>query len=109
MNTLENKLLAVIPARMNSSRYYGKPLIDIDGLPMVEHVRRRTLMCNAFYKVIVATCDVEILNCIEKHGGEGMMTSKLHEMASDRVAEVASHIECTHIVNVQGDEILTLP
>ena len=94
---------------MNSSRYYGKPLIDIDGLPMVEHVRRRTLMCNAFYKVIVATCDVEIFNCIEKHGGEGMMTSKLHEMASDRVAEVASHFECTHIVNVQGDEILTLP
>ena len=58
------KVVAIIPARMGSSRYSGKPLIDIKGLPMIEHVRRRTLMCHEFKDVVVATCDKEIYDVV---------------------------------------------
>ncbi|MBT6112694.1 MAG: 3-deoxy-manno-octulosonate cytidylyltransferase [Candidatus Marinimicrobia bacterium] len=103
------KIVAIIPARMDSSRYPGKPLIDIEGLPMIEHVRRRTLMCNGFEDVIVATCDQDIFDVVKHFNGNVVMTSNEHIMASDRVAEVAEKMDCTHVINVQGDEILILP
>lgn len=103
------KIAAIIPARMASSRYPGKPLIEIEGLPMVEHVRRRALLCPEFTDVIVATCDREIRDAVEKFGGKVLMTSDKHVMASDRVAEAAESLDCSHIVNVQGDEILVIP
>ena len=103
------KVAAIIPARMNSSRYPGKPLIEIEGLPMIEHVRRRALLCNQFSDVVVATCDNEIKDIVEDYGGNVIMTKDTHIMASDRVAEAVKMVECTHVVNVQGDEILILP
>lgn len=103
------KVAAVIPARMGSSRYPGKPLLEIEGLPMVEHVRRRALMCGKFSNVVVTTCDNEIKDAIESYGGDVLMTKKTHIMASDRVAEAADKLECSHVVNVQGDEILVVP
>ena len=103
------KVVAVIPARMASSRFPGKPLIEVEGLPMIEHVRRRALLCRGFSKVVVATCDREILQVVERFGGEALMTSSKHPAATDRVAEAARRIDCTHVVNVQGDEILVLP
>lgn len=106
---IDFKIAAIIPARMASSRYPGKPLININGLPMIEHVRRRVILCQDFCKVVVATCDIEIKDVVEQFGGEVVMTSKQHLAASDRVAEAAQSIDCTHIVNVQGDEILVLP
>lgn len=105
----EVKIAAIIPARMASSRYPGKPLIEIEGLPMIEHVRRRTLLCKEFSDVVVATCDQEIYDTVKKYDGNVMMTSHDHIMASDRVAEAAEHLDCTHVINVQGDEILVLP
>ena len=105
----EVKIAAIIPARMASRRYPGKPLINIEGLPMIEHVRRRTLMYKGFSDVVVATCDPEISDVVKQFGGEVMMTSSNHIMASDRVAEAAEHLDCTHVVNVQGDEILVNP
>ena len=102
-------ILGIIPARMGSSRYPGKPMIDIEGLPMIEHVRRRTCLCDDFSDVEVATCDREIFDIIKYYGGKVIMTSIDHAMASDRVAEAAESLNCTHIVNVQGDEILILP
>ena len=103
------KIAAVIPARMASTRYPGKPLIEIQGLPMIEHVRRRALLCGGFSEVVVATCDTEILEAVESFGGRVIMTSKEHIMASDRVAEAALNLDCTHVINVQGDEILVMP
>ena len=103
------KIAAVIPARMASIRHPGKPLIEIQGLPMVEHVRRRALLCGGFSEVVVATCDTEILEAVETFGGRVIMTSKEHIMASDRVAEAALNLDCTHVINVQGDEILVMP
>tara|TARA_Y100000590_G_scaffold294959_1_gene332441 strand:+ start:6288 stop:7055 length:768 start_codon:yes stop_codon:yes gene_type:complete len=102
-------IAAIIPARMNSKRYPGKPLIKIKGLPMIEHVRRRAHLCNGFSKIIVATCDKEIKDTVESYGGMVIMTSKKHIMASDRVAEAAEQIQCSHIINIQGDEILFMP
>ena len=77
-----NKIVAVIPARMDSSRYPGKPLLNIENIPMIEHVRRRALLCEGFSKVLVATCDIEIKNIVESFGGDVIMTSDTHEIAT---------------------------
>ncbi|MDP3722462.1 MAG: 3-deoxy-manno-octulosonate cytidylyltransferase [Candidatus Omnitrophota bacterium] len=101
-------MAAVIPARMASSRFPGKPLLSIQGLPMVEHIRRRVLLCKRFSDVVVATCDREIQEVVERFDGRCVMTSPAHPAATDRVAEAARQLDCTHVVNVQGDEILVL-
>lgn len=106
---MKARIAAIIPARMASRRFPGKPLLEIRGLPMVEHVRRRALLCREFSDVAVATCDREIAAAVERYGGRVIMTSTSHEAASDRVAEAMKHLDCTHVVNVQGDEILVLP
>jgi len=105
----EVKIVAIIPARMASIRYPGKPLIEIEGLPMIEHVRRRTMLCQYFSEVIVATCDQVIFDVVSKYQGKVVMTSCKHIMASDRVAEAAKPLDCTHVINVQGDEPLVMP
>lgn len=103
------RVAAIIPARMASSRFPGKPLLMVEGLPMVEHVRRRALLCKEFSEIVVATCDREIAAAVERHGGRILMTSVSHAAATDRVAEAMHYLDCTHVVNVQGDEILVLP
>jgi len=104
-----SRVAAVIPARMASTRLPGKPLLEIQGLPMIEHVRRRANLCRSFSEVVVATCDREIADVVRRHGGEVRMTSSRHPAATDRVAEAAEQLNCSHVVNVQGDEILVLP
>lgn len=103
------RVAAIIPARMNSSRFPRKALLQMKGLPMVEHVRRRALRCAGFSDVVVATCDQEIADVIRGYGGRCVMTSPHHPTASDRVAEAMGPLDCTHVINVQGDEILVLP
>jgi 3-deoxy-manno-octulosonate cytidylyltransferase (CMP-KDO synthetase) len=103
------KVIAVIPARMASTRFPGKPLADILGLPMIEHVRRRVLLCQEIHEVIVATCDKEILNLVQNFGGQAVMTSDQHMRCTDRVAEVMEAINADVVINVQGDEPLVNP
>lgn len=103
------KITAIIPARMGSSRFPGKPLAPILGLPMIEHVYRRTRLCLALDDVFVATCDDEIYQSVEAFGGKAVMTAPSHERASDRVAEAAADMDCDVIVMVQGDEPMTVP
>jgi 3-deoxy-manno-octulosonate cytidylyltransferase (CMP-KDO synthetase) len=103
------KIVAVIPARMGSSRFPGKPLAPILGHPMIEHVYRRTMLCDSLAEVIVATCDTEIVESVEAFGGKAVMTSAAHERASDRVAEAAAGLDADVIVMVQGDEPMTTP
>lgn len=103
------RVAAIIPARMASSRLPGKPLLEVQGIPMVEHVRRRALLCERFAEVVVATCDDEIAQVVHRYGGRCLMTSPHHPAATDRVSEAMQHLDCTHVVNVQGDEILVLP
>ena len=103
------KIVAIIPARMASTRFPGKPLVDILGIPMIEHVRRRVALCPHINKVVVATCDREILEVVNKNGGEAVMTANTHERCTDRVAEAALSINADVVINVQGDEPLVRP
>jgi 3-deoxy-manno-octulosonate cytidylyltransferase (CMP-KDO synthetase) len=109
------KILAIIPARMGSSRFPGKPMAKIHGKPMIGHVYERVSKCNLLTKTVVATCDEKIYNYIESIGGEAVMTSNLHHRASDRCAEAMTFLEKQDgykyeiIVMVQGDEPMTDP
>ncbi len=99
-------IIAVIPARMGSSRFPGKPLKKILDLPMVEHVRRRALLCKSVDDVIVATCDQEIKEVVEKSGGQAIMTSDKHERCTDRVQEAVQSSSADLVIVLQGDEPL---
>jgi 3-deoxy-manno-octulosonate cytidylyltransferase (CMP-KDO synthetase) len=103
------QFIAIIPARMQSTRFPGKPLIDILGLPMIEHVRRRAELSHEIDEVIIATCDNDIRVVVEKHGGKVAMTSNKHECCTDRVAEAAQSANADIVINVQGDEPLFNP
>src|SRR5215212_7878738 len=103
------RVVAVIPARMGSSRFPGKPLAPLLGRPMIEHVVRRASMCDLLDAVYVATCDEEIRSAVERFGGEVVMTSAAHERASDRVAEAAAGLEAEVVVMIQGDEPMVTP
>ena len=103
------KTVAVIPARMGSSRFPGKPLASILGRPMIEHVYRRTAMCPELAEVFVATCEQEIMDSVSAFGGRAIMTSSSHQRASDRVAEAAGSFDADIIVMIQGDEPMTYP
>ena len=103
------KIIAVIPARMGSTRFPGKPLAPILGRPMIEHVYHRTALCKSLSDVFVATCDQEIMDAVNAFGGKPLMTSARHQRASDRVAEAAKNFSADIIVMVQGDEPMTYP
>ena len=103
------KIVAIIPARMGSSRFPGKPLATLLGHPMIEHVYRRTILCDALEEVYVATCDKDIFDAVESFGGRALMTSPSHERASDRVAEAAADMDADVVVMIQGDEPMTYP
>jgi|TARA_B100001964_G_C14258648_1_gene613954 3-deoxy-manno-octulosonate cytidylyltransferase (CMP-KDO synthetase) len=109
------KVIAIIPARMNSSRFPGKPMTKIHGIPMIGHCFYRIKMCKDLLEVYVATCDDEIVNYIESIGGNAIMTSTSHERATDRTAEAMIKIEemtggnIDVVVMVQGDEPMITP
>ncbi len=101
---------AIIPARYNSTRLKGKPLLEIAGRPMIVHVVERTLAANNVSRVIVATDDERIYKAVRAAGFEAVMTRSDHPTGSDRLAEVAAKLTDTEIiVNVQGDEPLISP
>lgn len=103
------KVIVVVPARMASSRYPGKPLAKILGLPMIEHVRRRALLAEGVDDVVVATCDEEIADVVHAAGGKAVMTADTHERSTERVAEAMLSLEGDIVVVAQGDEPLLLP
>jgi 3-deoxy-manno-octulosonate cytidylyltransferase (CMP-KDO synthetase) len=102
-------ITVVIPARMASSRYPGKPLIPILGLPMIEHVRLRSLLAKGVSLVVVATCDDVIKECVEASGGQAVMTKDTHERCTERVQEAMECLPGNIVVMVQGDEPLLNP
>jgi 3-deoxy-manno-octulosonate cytidylyltransferase (CMP-KDO synthetase) len=94
----------VIPARYGATRLPGKPLCDIAGRPMVEHVYRRAASARGVNEVLVATDDERIAAAVERFGGRWVMTSPDHASGTDRIAEAVRGLACDLIVNVQGDE-----
>ena len=108
-------IISIIPARMGSSRFPGKPMKDKLGIPMIGHVYKRVSMSKTLNGVYVATCDKEIYDYIISIGGNVVMTSDLHERACDRAAEAMLKIEKIHNVTtdillmMQGDEPMVTP
>ena len=100
------KVSAIIPARYGSTRFEGKPLADILGKPMIQHVYEGVSQSKLIDEVIVATDDQRILEAVQKFGGRVVLTSPDHLTGTDRVAEVAQKLRSEIIVNVQGDEPL---
>lgn len=103
------KVVAVIPSHLASIRFPRKILFPIHGIPMIEHVRRRALLCKGIAAVYVATCDEEIRQAVDSCGGKVILTSDKHLNGTNRVAEAISGIDCTHVILLQGDEPLLLP
>lgn len=109
------KVIAIIPARLASTRFPNKPLAPILGKSMIQHIIERVKLCNEIDEVVVATCDDEIVEHVHSLGQKAIITSNLHERASDRCAEAIYKIESDGstsfdiVVMVQGDEPMTDP
>jgi 3-deoxy-manno-octulosonate cytidylyltransferase (CMP-KDO synthetase) len=103
------KVVVVIPARYGSTRLPGKPLVSLNGQPMIQRVYTRAKSARRVDRVIVATDDERIVKAVTSFGGEARMTRADHRTGTERVAEVAAHIEGDVFVNVQGDEPLLDP
>jgi 3-deoxy-manno-octulosonate cytidylyltransferase (CMP-KDO synthetase) len=104
-----DKVVVVIPARYGSTRLPGKPLVSLNGLPMIQRVYERAKSARRVDRVIVATDDDRIVKAVTSFGGEARMTRPDHRTGTERVAEVAAHVEGEVFVNVQGDEPLLDP
>ncbi len=108
-------IVTIIPARMASSRFPKKPMVEILGMPMIGHVYHRCKMYTRLSDVWVATCDREIVDYIKSIGGKPMVTADTHQRASDRVAEALLKIEkatgnsIDYVAMIQGDEPMLNP
>jgi 3-deoxy-manno-octulosonate cytidylyltransferase (CMP-KDO synthetase) len=102
-------IIGVIPARYKSSRFEGKPLALIDGLPMIWHVYRAASNSSNLSSVVVATDDQRIAEVCSYYNMNYTITSESHKTGTDRVAEVAMKIQADIYVNIQGDEPLIEP
>lgn len=109
------KIIAIIPARMASTRFPGKPLAKILGIPMIGHVYFRASLSRLLNEVYIATCDQEIMAYAGSIGAKAVMTKSTHKRASDRAVEAVSKIEkevkekVDIVVMVQGDEPMLFP
>jgi len=104
-----SEVVIVIPARYGSTRLPGKPLVSLAGKPMVQRVYERAKLAKTAGRVIVATDDERIVNKVQEFGGDARMTRTDHRTGTERIAEVAAHVDGKVFVNVQGDEPLLDP
>ncbi len=100
------KVIAVIPARYGSTRFPGKPLALIKGIPMIVRVFRRACDIQGVESVVVATDDTRIADVVKDDGGHAVMTAKSHNTGTSRVCEIVSNNKCDIVLNIQGDEPL---
>ena len=105
----EPKIAIVIPARIDSQRLPGKALLDILGLPMVEHVRRRAMMTKYALPVFVVSGDQSIIETISNFGGNCLESRQEHLNGLSRAYEVSKDLDYTHYIILQGDEVLVTP
>ncbi|MBF0238817.1 MAG: 3-deoxy-manno-octulosonate cytidylyltransferase [SAR324 cluster bacterium] len=103
-----HNVAAIIPARYASTRFPGKPLVKIMGLPMIQRVYQQVTQ-SGIEKVMVATDDERIARVVKDFGGEVIMTNPNHSTGTDRLAEAAQQLSCEWILNVQGDEPVISP
>ena len=102
--------IAIIPARFNSTRFPGKPLVEIDGKTLIEHVYRQVEQAVLVSEILVATEDARIADAVRRFGGTAVMTRDDHPSGTDRLAEAAEELPADAlVVNVQGDEPMINP
>ena len=109
---MEMRIVAIIPARYGSTRFPGKPLAEIAGKPMIQHVVERATRSTTLNDVYVATDDERIIGCVEGFGGKAILTSSAHKSGTDRVYEAARAIGLARgdiVINIQGDQPLFPP
>ena len=102
-------ILVLIPARLNSKRLKRKPLLNIDGLPIIVHTFKRAMLSKKLDRVIVCCDDKKIFNVVKKHGGEAMMTSKKHKNGTERIFEVAKKFKPNYEMLARAKEIFDAP
>ncbi len=102
-------ILGLIPSRLNSSRLKEKPLLKIDGLPIIIHTLKRAMLSKKLDKVIVCTDHKKIFDEVKKHGGNAIITSTKHKNGTERIAEVSKKFKAKLVVDIQGDEPLVDP
>ena len=102
-------ILGLIPSRLNSKRLKNKPLLNIDGLPIIVHTFKRAMLSKKLDRVIVCCDDKKIFEVVKKHGGEAMLTSKKHKNGTERIFEIAKKFKPKYVVDVQGDEPFVNP
>ncbi|WP_297057290.1 3-deoxy-manno-octulosonate cytidylyltransferase [Thermosulfurimonas sp.] len=106
------RIVGIIPARYGSTRFPGKPLADLWGKPLIQHVYERARSSEILEKVVVATDDERILRTVRDFGGEALMTSPEHTCGTERIAEAAGILGLADgdiVVNIQGDQPLLAP
>lgn len=103
------KVIIVVPARYGSTRLPGKPLADLLGKPMIQHVVERAREVRSAQQVIVATDDERVIQAVKNFGGEALMTDPHHPSGTDRLVEVMGKVPGDLYVNLQGDEPLVRP
>jgi 3-deoxy-manno-octulosonate cytidylyltransferase (CMP-KDO synthetase) len=100
----------MIPARFQSTRLPGKPVLKIEGKTLIEHVYRRVKLASSITRIVVATDDDRVANAVTGFGGEAVMTRTDHQSGTDRLAEAAEGLPSDAlVVNVQGDEPMIEP
>jgi 3-deoxy-manno-octulosonate cytidylyltransferase (CMP-KDO synthetase) len=105
-DSTKERLVIVIPARYGSTRLPGKPLADILGKPMVQHVYERALQVPQVQTVLVATDDPRVMDAVLAFGGSCLMTSLRHPSGTDRLTEVMAQVDADLYINLQCDEPL---
>lgn len=106
---MASTVIGIIPARYASKRLPGKPLLDLFGKPLIQHVYERAKGAKLLTDVFVATDDERISSAVAAFGGKAIMTPQTVQSGSDRVAYVARNLSADVIVNIQGDEPLIRP
>lgn len=106
---MTQKLVALIPARLKSKRIKNKVLYLVDGLPIIEHVRRRALISGLFSDVIIVTGDKKIIEIVKKNNGKVIESKKKHISGTSRCAEIAKNVKADIFVIIFADELFILP
>ena len=102
-------ILGLIPSRLNSKRLKEKPLLEIDGLPIIIHSMKRAKLSKKLDDVIVCTDDKKIVDVVTSYGGKAVLTSKKHRNGTERIYEVAKKKKAELIIDIQGDQPLIDP
>ena len=106
---MRKKIIGLIPSRLNSKRLRKKPLLEIDGYPIIVHSYLRSKLSKKLDDLIVCTDSERIKSVIEKYGGKAVLTSKNHKNGTERIYEYSKKIKADLIIDIQGDQPLIDP